>query len=166
MMAALSTVLMLTGYFPYLTYTIPCIASLPIMVSLIEFNKKSAFGAYAASVLPVFLLCEPEAKFLYLLFIGYYPVLKSIFEGFKNRIAEYTLKLLCFNSAVAIIYFAAKYLSGISYSELGSFGKYGVPVFILLANTAFLAYDICLTKMSVFYLLRFHKPISKIINKK
>ena len=39
-MAALATVIMLVSYFPYLTYAVPAIAGLCIMVVVIEINKK------------------------------------------------------------------------------------------------------------------------------
>ena len=80
-MAALATVLMLVGYFPYLTYAVPCIASLAIMAVVIELNKKSAFLTYLASLLPIFLFCEMESKLLYICLVGFYPILKALFEN-------------------------------------------------------------------------------------
>lgn len=163
MMAALATVLMLIGYFPYLTYTVPCVASLPIMVVLIELNKKSAFYTYIASVLPVFLFCEPESKLLYLCFVGFYPVLKAIFEGFKSRIAEFILKFVSFNIGIAIIYLLSRFVFGISFDDLGELGKYGAIVFLVLANFVFLAYDLCLSKMAVYYMYRLHSSVQKFL---
>ena len=162
-MAALATVLMLIGYFPYLTYTVPCVASLPIMVVLIELNKKFAFYTYIASVLPVFLFCEPESKLLYLCFVGIYPVLKAIFEGFKSRIAEFILKFVSFNIGIAIIYLLSRFVFGISFDDLGELGKYGSVIFVTLANLVFLAYDFCLSKMAVYYLYRLHSSVQKFL---
>ena len=40
MMAALATAFMLLSYFPYLTYAIPAVAGLFVMVTVIETNYK------------------------------------------------------------------------------------------------------------------------------
>lgn len=162
-MAALATVLMLVGYFPYLTYAVPCVASLPIMVVLIEFNKKSALYTYIASILPVFLFCEPESKLLYLCFVGFYPVLKAILEGLKSRILEFILKFVAFNIGVAIIYLLSRFVFGISFDDLGELGKYGSVIFVTLANLVFLAYDFCLSKMAVYYMYRLHSSVQKFL---
>lgn len=162
-MAALAVVLMLVGYFPYLTYAVPCIASLPIMVVVIELNKKYAFLTYIASILPVFLFCEPEAKLLYLCFIGFYPALKALLELIKSRVAEYILKFVCFNIGVGVIYLFSTFVFGISYDDLGELGKYGALVFLALSNLVFLAYDICITKMAEFYIYRLHASVQKML---
>lgn len=162
-MAALATVLMLVGYFPYLTYAVPCIASLPIMVVVVELNKKYAFFTFIASIIPVFLFCEPECKLLYICFIGFYPVLKALLEAIKSRVAEYLIKFLSFNAAVGIIYILSTFVFGISYDDLGELGKYGAFAFLVLANIVFLAYDICITKMSEFYIYRLHPSVQKML---
>lgn len=162
-MAALATVLMLVGYFPYLTYAVPCIASLPIMVVVIELNKKYAFFTFIASIIPVFLFCEPECKLLYICFVGFYPALKALLEVMKNRVAEYLIKFLCFNAAVGIIYLLSSFVFGISYDDLGELGKYGAVIFLAFANIVFLAYDICVTKMAQFYIYRLHSSVQKML---
>ena len=163
MMAALATVLMLVGYFPYLTYAVPCVASLPIMVVLIELNKKSAIYTYIASILPVFLFCEPESKLLYLCFVGFYPVLKAVFEGLKSRALEFVLKFVSFNLGVVVIYLLSKFVFGISFEDLGELGRYGAVIFLVLANLVFLAYDFCLSKMAVYYMYRLHLSVQKLL---
>ena len=162
-MAALSTVIMISAYFPYLTYAIPAIASLPIMVVLVEINKKYSVFTFLASALPVFLFCEPEAKVLYLCFLGYYPILKALLEGLKSRVLEYILKFIFFNLAIYLVYLVSSFIIGISYSDLGDIGKYGVVIFILLDNIAFVAVDICITKLADFYILRLSKMIKKFL---
>lgn len=162
-MAALSAVLMLSAYFPYLTYAISCIASLPVMVVLIELNKKSALLTYCVSLLPVMLFCETEAKLLYLCFCGFYPVLKAVLEAIKSRVLSYILKLLCFNAAVLVLYLLSTFVFGVSFDDLGELGKYGGLVLLGLANLTFLAFDFCISKMAVFYLYRLHKTVDKML---
>lgn len=163
MMAALATVLMLVGYFPYLTYAVPCMASLPIMAVVIELNKRSALLTYVASMLPVFLFCEPESKLLYLCFVGFYPALKALLEGLHSRVLEYVFKFLCFNAGVGVIYLLSTYVFGISFDDLGELGRYGAAIFLVLANLVFIAYDFCVSKMAVFYLYRLHPSVQKLL---
>ncbi len=163
MMAALATVLMLVGYFPYLTYAVPCIASLPIMAVVIERNVKSALITYIVSVLPVFLFCEPESKLLYICFVGFYPALKAVLERLNHRLPEFLLKFLCFNVGVGVIYLLSTYVFGISFDDLGTLGQYGAAIFLVLANAVFFAYDFCISKMAVFYLYRLHPTVQKML---
>ena len=163
MMAALAAVLMLSAYFPYVTYAVPCVAALPVMVVVIELDKKSGLLTYLVSLLPVLLFSETEAKLLYLCFCGFYPVLKAALEKVKNRLLEYILKLLCFNAAVLVIYLLSTFVVGVSFDDLGELGKYGGLLFLALANGTFIAFDFCISKMAVFYLCRFHNTVQKML---
>ena len=130
LMAALATVIMLISWFPYVTYAVPCTACLAIMVVLIEYNKFAAFLTYLVSVIPIMLFCEGESKLLYVFFTGFYPILKAIFEGVKNRVSEYILKFVSFNISVYLIYILSSFVFGVIYDDLGELGKYGVVIFL------------------------------------
>lgn len=162
MMAALATVFMLVSYFPYLTYAIPAVAGLFIMVCVIETGVKWSLGAYFASAILVFLLAEPEAKLFYVLFFGYYPILKAALESRKNRVVEYLIKFAVFNAAVLLEYGVLAGLFGISLDGLGDFGKYTAVVLLIAANLVFPIYDLAVTRLAQFYLHRLHGSIIKI----
>lgn len=164
-MAALATVIMMAAWFPYVTYVVPLTACLAVMVVVIEYNKRSAFLTYLVSVVPIMIFCEGEAKLLYVCFAGFYPVLKCALEKIPNRFLEYVLKVASFNLAVAVIYFASTEIFGISYDDLGDFGKLGAGLFLIVANITFLVYDVCVTKMAEYYIIRFHKVVAKILKK-
>jgi hypothetical protein len=100
---------------------------------------------------------------MYICFFGYYPVLKSILEGIKNRAVEYILKLLVFNGAVTAIYFVFAKLLGIPVEGMGDFGKYTVLILYVAGNIAFILYDICLSRICVLYMVRLHEKIKKIM---
>ena len=161
--AALATVIMLTGYFPYLTYAIPCIASLVVMGVVIELGVKYAFATYLASALPVFLFCEKESMILYFCLMGFYPPLKAIFEKIPNRFLEYVLKFALCNAAFFAVYYLSTFVIGIPIDELGEFGKYGAIILLVTANVAFLLYDICITKLSYSYMILIHPKIKKML---
>lgn len=166
MLAALASLSMLTSYFPYLTYAIPALAGLFIMVAVIEIDAKWAALAYVASAVITALVAEPEAKMLYVLFFGYYPVVKAVFEKLKSRVAEYILKFAVFNAATVFAYGVVAALIGVDISDMGDFGKYSTAVLLIAANVVFVVYDLAVTKMAAFYIVRLHPQISKIFKVK
>ena len=164
-MAALAAVIMMGGWFPYFTYTIPCVASLTTMVVTIEYDKKSAFLTYLVSLLPIMLFCEIESKILYLCFAGFYPPLKALVERMHSRVIEFVVKFVCFNICVGLVYVFSTFVFGVTFDDVGELGKYGAVILLVLANITFIAYDFCITKMAEFYILKFYSKISKIFKK-
>lgn len=162
MMAALATVFMLLSYFPYLTYAIPAVAGLFIMVIVIEIDFKWAFLSYLTSAALVFLFAEPESKLMYICLFGYYPIIKGLVEKINKPVFEWTLKLICFFVAVVLAYFVFASLFGINLDDLGDFGKYSVLILLLFGTVAFVFYDIAVSKMSFVYFNRLHGRIRRI----
>ena len=161
--AALATVIMLTGYFPYLTYAIPCIASLAIMAVVIELGYKYALATYLVSLLPIFLFCELESKLLYIFLVGFYPILKAIFEKPRSRVLEYALKIALVNVAIFVIYLLSTLIFGLSFDDMGELGKLGGIALVVLANVTFLLYDMCIGKMAFAYIIKFHPIVKKLL---
>lgn len=162
MMAALASAVMLVSFFPYLTYAVPAIAGLFIMVAVIETNIKWALVTYVVSAVIAFLMAEPEAKMLYILFFGYYPILKSIFERPKSRIFEFILKFAVFNAAVILTYLVLAPIMGFSVEDFGEFGKYSAVVLLVGANIVFPIYDMAVSQMAQFYMVRVHPSVKRI----
>ncbi|MEE0928403.1 MAG: hypothetical protein UIG59_04355 [Acutalibacteraceae bacterium] len=166
MMAALASVFMLTSYFPYLTYAIPAIAGLFVMVVVIEVDTKWATFAYVVSATIAFLMAEPEAKMLYIMFFGYYPIIKALFERLRSRVFEYVLKFLVFNIAVILAYTLASAIFGITLEDMDDFGKYTAIILLAAGNVVFPIYDVCVSRMAQFYSIRLHPAVSKIFSGK
>ncbi len=164
-MAALSATIMLASYFPYLTFAVPAIAGLCTVVTLIEIDRKWAFFTFAAATVVVLLTAEPEAKVLYTVFFGYYPIVKATAERLGNRVAEYVIKFVCFNAAMAAYVLAAVYVVGIPATEFteSDLGKYSVPVMIALGNVVFFVYDVALTRVITRYVDKLHEKIKRLI---
>ena len=80
-LAALAVVVMLMSYFPYLTYSIPALAGMFIMVAVIELGNKWALFSYVVSAFLSVLFAEPEAAFLYVFLFGSYPIIKVLIEN-------------------------------------------------------------------------------------
>lgn len=163
LIAALSVVFMLLSYIPYLTYSAPAIAGIFMMIIAIELSRKWAYAAYIVSSVLIFLLAENEAKILYILFFGIYPIVKGSIEGLRRRVPEYILKFLLFNAAMLLDVLATVYLLGIPF-DTGSFtGVYFYLAFAILANVFFIVYDIALTRLIMLYMYRLHGRIKKLL---
>ncbi len=163
MMAALASLFMLTSHFPYLTYAIPAVAGLFIMIAVIEIDVKWSVLAFVASAVIITLIAELEAKMLYVLFFGYYPILKAVFEKLKSRVLEYVLKFAVFNAAVLLAYGVVAGLIGVDLGDMGDFGVYTSVILFIAANAVFPLYDIAVSRMAQFYIIRVHPQVRKIL---
>ena len=163
-MAALAAVLMLVSYFPYLTYAVPAVAGLCIMVIVIEINCKWALLSYFTASFFTFLFAEIESMLMFIGFFGFYPIIKCLVEKTNNRFIEWVLKFVVFNVCVTTVYFILKKLSVFSLDEdMEMIAKYGEIILLLLANVVFVFYDIAVSRMSWFYIDKFHQRISKLL---
>ena len=161
--ASISIVIMLTSYFPYLTYAIPALAGLFMMIPLIECGVLWAVGTYIASAMIVFITGEMESKILYVMFLGYYPVLKSLIEKINKQFIEWILKLICFNIAAVAFYYVSTVVFGISFDDFGQWDKYGALLFLALCNVVFVLYDIGISRVATYYMFTLHDKVRKII---
>ena len=161
MMAALATVVMLLAYFPYLTYALPAISGLFIMLTVIETDCKWAVITYLCSAVLVFLFCEIESKLMYIGLLGYYPILKSVIERIKKPIIEWILKLAVYSSSILIIYFILTRLTDISVNDMGVYIKYGSFILFFAGMLVFILYDYCISRMAAMYLTSYHNKIGK-----
>ena len=75
--AICTTLMFLTGLSPIGTYALPAFAGVTLMVIVIELNPRWAWMVYiAVSVLSALLAADKEAVVLFIIFFGYYPILK------------------------------------------------------------------------------------------
>lgn len=162
-MAALSAAFMLLSYFPYLTYAIPAVAGLFMMIVVIEINLRWALGTFAAGALLVLIFAEPEAKLMYVCLFGYYPILKGALERIQKTALEWILKFAVFNAAVLLVYVGLSFVFDMSFADMGELGKYGGYVLLFAGNVVFLLYDIAISRIATFYMFRLHPKIQRLI---
>ena len=136
------------------------------MAVLLEFGPKWAVLSYAVSAVIVFLIGEPESKFMYVFLFGYYPIVKSVIERIRKPIAEWICKFAVFNVAILIVYGLFSGLFAVSADDFPFLKQYGIPILIILANIVFVVYDIAVARMSVFYLNRVRSKFKKILKKR
>ncbi len=160
--AALAATFMLTSYFPYLTLAIPGVAGLFMMMPLVEVGIGYAFLAYGVSTGIVLLSAEPEAACIYVCFLGYYPILKSLIEKLKSRVLEWILKISVLNLAIFAVYMVTTFVFRISVDDLGELGKYGAYIFVVACNIVFIVYDFAVSRMGQLYMIKIHPIVKKI----
>ena len=163
LMTALSVVLMmLTTLIPVFMYVIPIVTGVLVLFTADVSNKKWGAGVYfSTAFLSLLLITDKEAALTYALFFGYYPLIKDLIEKLP-RLISWILKLLIFNLAAVSIGVIGFYVFGVSGEEYNEFGKYTIPILLIMANVAFVLYDFCLTK-NRFMLTRISDKFKKMI---
>ncbi len=163
MISALSLVLMmLTTLIPVGTYALPIISGILLVAIVIEFNTKWAFAVYfVVSVLSFLLAGDKEAVLYFILFFGYYPILKSFFERVKSKILQWILKYALFNAGMIASFYIGIFLLGIPVESFLIFG-YNLPLaFLFAGNILFYFYDKCVTIMLMSYIFNLRGKLFK-----
>ena len=163
LLTALGVVLMfLTGLIPIGTYALPAIAGVLLIVAVIEIGAKWAWMIYAAvAVLSLLFAAYKEAALLFVLFFGYYPVLKSFLERISNKVLSWISKFAVFNVAVVACFFLAVNFLQLPEDSFTVFGIYLPWVFLILGNAVFLIYDIALSGLVATYVEKLHHRVTK-----
>ncbi len=163
LVCALSLVILfMTGIIPFATYSLPCMAGFLLVTVMVECGDSWAWLSFAAvSFLAVILTPDREAALMYIIFFGYYPMVKKYLERIPSRALEWAGKLLLFNASIFVGYFGAVYLLGMEYllEEASEFVKYSLLVAMGLGNLVFLLYDIALTRIITVYIVYLRKKI-------
>ena len=154
MLAALAVVILFLGsLFELLDLSASAMASLVIMVALIELGKRWACGVYAVAAVLSLLLFPRTASITFAAFVGYYPVLKVYLDRIKPRVLQYFVKLLLFN---ALLFGVTRVLEHLLTAESD-----WLTIGWWLGNLTFLVFDFALVKLSVFYLVKIKNRIRR-----
>lgn len=158
MLAALAVVLLLFGsLFELLDLSASAMASLAVMVALIELGKGWACGVYAVTaVLSLLLFPSRTAPITFAAFIGYYPVLKVYLDRIKPRLLQYFAKLLPFNAFLFVSLWLLERLINAQSDWLSG----GWPIYVL-GNVTFLIFDFALARLSLFYIVKIKNRIRR-----
>ena len=157
--AALSvTMMLLTTVIPVLSYALPAIAGVLLILIVIEVDKKWAFGVYAAvSLLSLLILPDKEAAMMYVFFFGHYPIMKAILEGKCKGFVLWLFKFLLFNVSVVAAYLIIIYVFQLPFEEMEEYGKWAVYGLLGLGNIVFIVYDIALSRLVMLYELKLRR---------
>ena len=155
--SALSVVILVMSFFPYLDFSIPALAGCLVAILVIEIGYKWAVMSYlVVSVLSLIICVNKEATVIYVAVFGLYSILKSIFETkIKFIVVEYILKILFFNIMISVAYAVIILIFNIPFEGLEDLGKFAIPILYVLGNFVFIIYDIALTRVLTLYIHKF-----------
>lgn len=151
-----------TGMFPMLDYTIPAFAGFLMVVMIVETSPKWAVTTYfVVSALCLVVTPNYEATMLFVLFMGYYPILKFYLDRLENRMLSWTVKYIVFNLAAAVFFLVFQYVFTAAdlLEGMEMFGKYALLVLWILGNMFFALYDKVLGQLVDLYINWFRKKI-------
>lgn len=161
---ALSVVLMfLGGVMYFFSYVTPLLLGVLMMIINKTFGKSCALTTFAAvSVLSMLLVTEKESVLLYILFFGYYPVIKTRLDAVTSKFIRIILKLLLFNISLALTELLAFYVFGIPFFEDGINSIWIVIAFAAAMNLIFVMYELLLNKFFILYVNGIESKIKKL----
>ncbi|MBQ8057732.1 MAG: hypothetical protein IJ275_05295 [Ruminococcus sp.] len=159
---ALSLCLMLlTSVIPFGTFAVPAFAGMMLICVVIELGYRWAFVVYAiVSTMSLLLLADKEAALYYVVFLGFYPIIKSLIEKLKTILVQLVLKYAVFNICIVLAFYLSIYVFSIPKDSFNLFGVYLPWVFLILGNIVFLVYDFCVSRIVTVYLLKIHKLLA------
>ena len=167
-LAAMGVVLLIIGgLIEVLDLSMAALASFFCIFAVIEMGRGYPWMVFVITgVLSVVLMPQGLGGWLYLIFFGYYPILKEKIEKLFMPLA-WLLKLIVFNLAVTvyavICYFLffgqLEALFNEAASLLGGVGNGAVIIaaIYLVLNIVFVVYDVALTNLITLYLVKLRK---------
>ncbi len=164
MTAAAVSVLFLGSILPFATFIAPALASLCVLYFQLEYGRGMAAVVYAAvGILAALLAPDKEQALLFICFIGYYPIVKGLFERLRSRALALLLKIaLCDLSMAALYYVLTKVLVVEAVRE--EFEAYTTTVLVsllVLGTVTFVLFDAALTRLSVYYEVKLRPKLKK-----
>lgn len=155
MLSALGVVVLYLGsIIEVIDISMAVIASVFAIFAVIEYGAGYAWSIYAITgVLSATLLPNKFPALMYILFFGFYPIIKEKIEALKSKIAQWALKELIFNVCLIVLMVLGNYVLMIDMREWFVIEV----VFFALANGTFVIYDIALTRLISLYVFRLRR---------
>lgn len=131
------------------------IASVGCIFAALEFGGAYPWLIYAVTgVLSLILVPNPMSALMYILFFGFYPILKLKLER-RSRLVCWILKEVAFNISLAALFLLWEFVF-VAEAESGLVWNI---VFIVLAEITFPVYDVALSKISLMYFAKIRKKL-------
>ncbi len=162
-LCAIATVILLASLFPYATYALAALAGLVFVAATLELGVRYGVICYAVTALLSLLITpDPEAKLLFVLFFGYYPIIQLRIELWRNTALAWVVKLLVFNAAMIGGFLLLLYVVGLEKENFMIAGMYLPWALLLAGNAVFVLYDRALLQVGAFYRLRLHPYVKQL----
>ena len=150
-LSAIGVVLLSIGpLIDVLDASLAVLASILCIVAVIEYGKAAPWLVFSVTaVLSLVLMPQNSAALMYLLFFGYYPILKEKLEKL-SRVLSWVMKELIFNAAMAVCIVVIKLL----FLPTAEVSALTYVILVLICEAVFVLYDIALTRLITFYIYR------------
>lgn len=150
-LSAIGVVLLSIGpLIDVLDASLAVLASIVCIVAVIEYGKAAPWLVFAVTaVLSLVLIPQNSAALMYLLFFGYFPILKEKLEKLP-RVLSWVVKELIFNTAMVVCIVVIKLLL----FPTAEVSVWTYAILIALCELVFVLYDIALTRLITFYIYR------------
>lgn len=139
--------------FPSGQLGITAAASLFCAAAVVEIGLRGGAAVYIATLLlGLILTADKTPIILYGLFLGYYPIIKSISERQKSRIIEWAIKMAVMNASLTLIVLIFETLV----FRVQSLTK-SLAVIYLTVNIVYIIFDFGVSKIIGFYITNISK---------
>ena len=126
------------------------LASLVCIVAVIEYGKAAPWLVFSVTAsLSLILIPTNSAALMYLLFFGYYPIIKERLERLP-RVLSWVIKELIFNTAMVLCIVLIKML----FMPTVEVTVLNYAILVVLCEVIFVLYDIALTRLITFYIYK------------
>ena len=151
LLSALGVILLAVGsLLDVMDLSVAAIASLFCIYAVIEMGGGYPWMIWAVTCGLAWLLLPQKSPALFYLLIGFYPILKELFEKLRP-VSGWILKILYFHVALALVWLGFRFLltPGVSLPK----PWYRILLYVA-ALFCFVLYDVLLTRLITFYLLK------------
>lgn len=160
LLAALGTVLLTLGSFiEVLDLSMAAIVSCFVVFLRIELGGGYPYLFWAVTSIATLLLVPSSSAGLLFALLGLYPLAKAVLER-RSRFVEWFFKLALASVILAVFVLVAKF---VLFLPDAIFSGWLLPVFLAIALTAFVLYDVALSRLIVFYSFRIRPRISRFL---
>lgn len=160
-------IMFLTGIIPIGTYALPALSGVLLIPVVVELGTGWAWSVYiAASLLSFFIAADKEAVLFFILFFGYYPILKAVLERINKKAVQFFLKFAVFNASAIIEFFIAANLLNVPQDSFFVHGVYLPWAFLIAGNVIFLIYDYALSLLIISYNKKVHRGLCRLFKMK
>lgn len=144
------TVMFLPGILPAFYIASPMTAGILMLILAEEVSRGWGWLTYfAVSLLSLLVIPDKEAALMFILFFGYYPLLRAVFEKIRLKLLRVTAKLLLFNGCLVLDYLLTVYVLGLP--TFADTAPWMYAALLLGANIIFLFYERLLSQLGWFY---------------
>lgn len=152
------TVLLLGGVIPCATFCAPALSGVLILLVSAHCGVKYALLLYLAVALLAFLLVpDIEMSCIFAALLGYYPLLRGLFERVGPPWLRWPLKLAFFNAVVLALYSLLGLLWPMLTADIAAGGAWFTALLLVLGNITFILYDLSLLSLQRLFRARLRK---------